>query len=204
MAFVPVPNTAKITVRGTLGGQLIINTLHVQKAGTLLESDLTSIANITIGWIGAVHRNNISSLFRWDAINVLNLTSDSAPSYDAPISPAIVGVNTSGSVSNNVAYVISFRSLARGRSSRGRWYSAGTPLNQVASTITVSAAYSSAMGASFTQWFNNLRVADYTPVVVSTFTDGAQRSEGVTFPIVAIIADLNLDSQRRRLEGRGL
>jgi hypothetical protein len=43
-----------------------------------------------------------------------------------------------------------------------------------------------------------------TWVVVSRFSGGVERVTGVTTPVVqAAYHDLNLDSQRRRLTGRG-
>lgn len=204
MAFVPVENTAKISLIGFLSGESFVNTLHVKKAGVLLTTDLSNITAIMAGWVSAVYRDNIATAMVWTRINVLDLSSDTAPSLDTPISPTIAGANTSGSNANNVALVISLRSLARGRSSRGRWYAGGIPRDQLASSVAVVSGYATGMGADFSTLLNNLRVADYTPVVVSTYTNGAQRTEGVTFPITGIIVDTALDSQRRRLALRGV
>lgn len=204
MAFVPVEDTAKISLVGFLSGESFVNTLHVKKAGALLTTDLSNITAIMAGWVSAVYRDNISTAMTWTRINVLDLSSETAPSLDTPISPTISGANVSGSQANNVALVISLRSLARGRSSRGRWYAGGIPRDQSTSSVAVSTAYTSAMGADFSTLLNNLRVADYTPVVVSTYTNGAQRTEGVTFPITGIIIDTAMDSQRRRLALRGV
>lgn len=204
LAFVPVQDTAKISVVGFLSGETVVNTLHVKKAGTLLTTDLQAITTIVAGWLGAVYRNRISQSMVWTRINVLDLSSSTAPSLDTPISPTISGANTSGSQPNNVALVISLRSLARGRSSRGRWFVAGIPRDQSASSVAVQLAYASQMGADFSTLMNNLRVSDYTPVVVSTFSEGVQRSEGVTFPITGVIVDTAMDSQRRRLALRGV
>lgn len=203
MAFVPTPNTAIFELRYSLWGQQIENTLSFEEA---------------LPWTGATLDQQCLALHDWCVAELLpvlaaDLTlrevygtsqeSDSAPtgSYVPAVPPA--GGQIQVAEPGNVAAGVTFRTNLRGRSFRGRNYVAGIPSNQrVGNQVTASlstdlvTAYqllTDAYGGVLGTW-----------VVLSRFANGAPRATGVTTPVTtALMVDLNIDSQRRRLTGRG-
>jgi hypothetical protein len=109
----------------------------------------------------------------------------------------------------NVSLAVSFRTAGRGRSSRGRNYFVGFVDDQVTGNVVnnsdavdIRNAYAALIAAAAT--------ANVSWVVVSRFSgvdaDGKPipRAAGVTSLINAVsLVDNDVDSQRRRLNGRG-
>jgi len=110
---------------------------------------------------------------------------------------------------NNVAVTVSFRTGLSGRFARGRNYVSGLSEDAVVLN-TVDSAVLADIQAGYEALQDVASDNTSTWVVVSRFSgvdgDGVPipRVEGVTTPITAvIIVDSIIDSQRRRLPGRG-
>jgi hypothetical protein len=210
MPFVPVANTALVEMRYTVDLQEEENTLYFEKATALVEDDLTNLGEAIITW----WEDNYSPLV-WTGVLfreavVTDLTSASASQVTSiPPSP-LAGSIALPPLPNNNSLTVSFRTALRGRSFRGRNYIVGIVQDQLAGANILS-------DATVTAWqdgYNALKAmaADLGLqwVVVSRFSgvdgDGKPipRVAGVTTPVTtAIVVDNVVDSQRRRLPGRG-
>jgi len=114
------------------------------------------------------------------------------------------GTNGGSAMPNNVAACISLKSTSRGRSARGRSYICGIPNEALIAPSEINTTYQAALEAAWSDALSAGADDGWTPVVASRFTGGVARTTGVTFPIVTIaMFDNVLDSQRRRLPGRG-
>lgn len=204
MAFVPVPNTAMCEVRGTLFGQQIENTLYFEFSTPPSQADLDTLADaVGLWWRTTVMTTNLSQDYTYRETFVTDLTTATSPT-----AVSIVGAGTAGSIANpsmpgNVAIVVSIRTAGRGRSSRGRNFISGLP-----QTYCVANAYDGTEAGQLTTAYDTLITTPPTGwewVVVSRFTAGAPRVTGQTIPVTSAgVVDLYLDSQRRRLTGRGM
>lgn len=103
----------------------------------------------------------------------------------------------------NVTWAIKFLTGHVGRAFRGRNFVPALPEGHVASNA-VDPTWAAATVADYQAMLAAVAAAGFTPVVVSRRLDGAERAAGVTTPISLVtFTDLNTDSQRRRLNGRG-
>lgn len=120
-------------------------------------------------------------------------------------------VNTNGTSGNpafpapNATYAIKFATGLSGRSNRGRMYFPCLQNTGVASGLLIS-TYAAQLVAAVAAFFQGIFVATGDiHVVVSYQTDCEWRTGGNPVPVTAYTAvDLAVDSQRRRLPGRGI
>lgn len=201
--FIPVANVLQANVRFSLDGQQIENVLNfAYPAGDFSDSADVVWGILDINWWDAL-RETLST----DIVNVetymVDLTSASGPTatYIAFSNPA--GEVPVGAIPNNSALCVTHRTLARGRSFRGRSYISALP-----ESIVTGSRVAGGNALVVSDAFNAMRVAASaagTPfVIVSRYSGGLPRVAGVATPVsVSLVIDNVLDSQRRRLPGRG-
>jgi len=201
--FVPVPNTAMFELRYLLYGQRVENTLWFEEALPWSTSTLNEQCENLYNWaVGSVLTTLAADLTLQEVYGT-SMESDTAPtgSYVPAVPPA--GDIPSASEAGNVTWTVTFRTGQRGRSFRGRNYIAGIPGNNRAGNQVVS-SFATNIVAAYTELAEATVDLLGTFVVVSRRSGGAPRVTGVTTPVTQVaFHDLNLDSQRRRLTGRG-
>lgn len=204
MAYVPVSGVWEAQMRMTLHDQLIENTLYFQKTG-LGAADPVPLANALLVWWNASYAAPLSSELSLREIYLTDLTRQDAATYtQAAPTPHPVGGDLDVAVPTNCALCVSFRSAARGRSARGRNYVPGLGEASV-NQSRVSQTKVDAVKAAYQGLFTALGGLPWTWVIVSRFTAGAPRPAGVVYPVTSVtIVDNVIDSQRRRLPGRGV
>jgi len=205
MAFIPIPDTVLCQLVGRIDGQQTINDLYFTNTtpGVTL-AEVTDLAEAVSSWYVSSMLTLLSSAFSLERIHARDLTSQASFSVDVNSGPA-PGSSGGAFVPNNVAPCISFRTAFAGRSGRGRNYIPGVPQPVVdGNTLTpgfiadATAAYGSLLPGE------GLVPAGWVWVVASRYTLGAPRPAGITYPVQSVIFTDNIvDSQRRRLPGRG-
>jgi hypothetical protein len=137
------------------------------------------------------------------AVKVTDLSSVSGFSLTLTGSLPIAGGNASPALPNNTALVITKRTLQRGRSFRGRIFHPGLTENQVTAN-QVAGATVSALVAAYEN-FKGFTLTDGEAVlcVLSRYSGGNARVTGLMTPVENFTSDGFIDSQRRRLPGRG-
>lgn len=118
---------------------------------------------------------------------------------------ARIGTQASAALPNNVAACISLKTDYRGRSFRGRIYHVGlTEIDVTGDQIL--AAKVTALETAYTA-LKSITVPTvgtiYTLGVLSYYANKAIRGVPVYTPVTAVLCDTWVDSQRRRLTGRG-
>jgi len=106
---------------------------------------------------------------------------------------------------NNVAPAISLGTGLGGRSSHGRNYIVGTP-NTMVNINTIDPAFIGAFTNAYAQLLpgGGNDPTPYVFSVVSYFSGGVQRGTPFSWPVRSVgFTDNIVDSQRRRLPGRG-
>ena len=203
MAFIPAPNTAMVEILYTQDNQMLENTLYFEGVAPWTELTLTQLATAINGWWVDEMQALTSNTVTLRGTKATSLESETAPSVEVPPAVTTTGSSAEQPLPNNVTIAIKFGSASRGRSGRGRNYIVGLTENVVAGNqldAAVADLYLAAYGA-----LSDITVPnDAQQVIVSRFTDNAPRVTALTSPVTSrTFADLIVDSQRRRLPGRG-
>lgn len=203
MPFQAVPNVLQTDVVMTYGGQTCINTFYTFNAGGW-ESlpDVETVTDQTASWVVATWRVNFSSSLIFERVESrdIGLAEGLYYSVDLPFTP---GSNANPGSPSNVSLAIKRVSHLTGRRNRGRIYLVGIPETETTQTA-VNDAYA-ANCADDLNILNGLIVtAGFIPVIVSRVGEGGLGNPGTSIPIASWqVGDVFIDSQRRRLAGRG-
>jgi len=203
MAFQEVINTVQIEVRMELHGEPYENTFFYQRATEPTQAELQALVNdlgdyVVSDWLQLVGDEMVGNsvygrgLTYAEDIQAISL----APS-------GVAGAYTSATEAGSVCIAIKRTAGLTGRSTRGRIYFGGIPeVKQSGNTLDPTYGLDV---VEMIEGFDAVAIAlSWTPVIVSRFNAGIVRPSGVTYPIVTWQLDnFDIDSQRRRLAGRG-
>jgi hypothetical protein len=201
--FVPAADTVKVDIQSRLFGQVCDNTLWFRfRAG---EPDIPAMIALNTAindfWI-ATMLPEVSQDVKFIGSVVTGQWSLVAPAVAEPRFGEAGGI-VDDSEPGNVTMTVTFLTAGRGRSSVGRNYVIGIPVG-VRSGNQVSGAFNDNLVIAYQAILASAFDADWEWSVVSHISGGVDR---VTALVQAVIgarsADVNLDSQRRRLTGRG-
>lgn len=209
MPFVPVANTALVEVRFSEHLQQIENTLWFEFPTDPGSVDLEALAEAVFDWWVAELQSIVSSDVELREVTATSMTSATSPvGAFVPPTPTF-GTSTSNGEPGNVTMSVSFRTALRGRSFRGRNYAIGLTEDQVDGNSFVT-GLTPLWQAAYTALIPAAVGAGWLWVVASRFSgvDGSgnpiPRAAGVTTPVTSVVVvDDHVDSQRRRLTGRG-
>lgn len=203
MAYQAVPDVAQIKLESTLEGQQIINDMYFEiSGGGINPTNLTDLLNAVNTWFGAEVLPLLSEDLTYLKATAIDLTTQTGP--EVLITGNVPGGTASPSLPNNVSACVSFRTDQRGRGARGRNFLAGIPDSKVTLNDLDGTWVGQVIDAYFLVVGPGTLVAGWQWVIVSRFLAGVQRANGLPIPVTNVIfTDLIVDSQRRRLPGRG-
>ena len=207
MAYQPVAATALVELVYQVGTTIQENTLYFRHAATSWTPvELTTLGNEMAAWWEA----SIAPLASIDVslvrVDVTDLSEQFGSKVVIPLDPAVTGEASTDRLPSNVSMAVTFTTGKRGRAFRGRNFVVGLVEGQVNDDQVNGSAVSLYLAA-----YNALLVGgssqptDATWVVVSRVVNQVvQMPTALTNPVLAaVVADDIVDSQRRRLPGRG-
>jgi len=204
MPFVPNPGVVQVNIRGTKDTQLVENVLHFGVFHTPVAEDLTLICNgvrdaVISDWLPALPSD---VTMREVYAKSLELPND--VQFTSIFPAGSVGTMAGVPLPNNVSICVSLRSGATGRSARGRLFWLGLSQDQVVENQITTAASNDILVA-VNAVYNVALLNSYRWIITSYVTNKAPRPGGpVQFIVNGILfTNLVIDSQRRRLPGRG-
>jgi hypothetical protein len=202
--FVPFPLVAQLALIGHVASQEVVSVHHFLFGTTIGTSDLSDLNDSF--W--TAFQDNVlpllSHLLVFDQMHSISLASNTAPSADKFVSSANEGGVNENPLSNNVALVISYHTALRGRSYRGRTYQGGIPITGAFSSTEVTSTFRNNLLAGYVAMFGDIfSDIGVRHVIASRIQGGSPLTTGIATNVNAYSADLALDSQRDRLEGRG-
>jgi hypothetical protein len=200
MAQVYIPGWLYGVLRMSSQGNTFENTFSMKTTAGLHPSGST-LAALALDWWATVGpflkaATSTSLVFQSVTIRDLNDNTGEEGVYTIP-------VNTTGDINSdpvpyNAASVISWRSATVGRRGRGRWYMTGIPESHVSGNV-IDATLQTLITAVATA------ISAYAgTVAVPTDAVVASRVATILHPIVEHVVDTLVDSQRRRLQQRGI
>jgi hypothetical protein len=204
--FIPAPNCASVELFYSFNAIIAENVFHVSKGSPFSGSDLVALRGVVNAWDSVTWAGSRSANVTIFRIRSKALDTNSSPVDDYYLPTPRAGTIGSATVPGNVTYAIKLATGLAGRSYRGRWYMVGLA---GASLSTNPNQITPASSAALVTWLNtlmtNLASAGYTLGVLSYATGGAWRTTAHFQAATGFVAvDYNLDSQRRRLTGRGI
>jgi len=204
MAFIPVENTAQVRMQFLYDGQHVENVYHVKSTGAWDVAGLQDLGDAFIDWWDTNLKAFMPTTGSLQQVVLRDLTTESGLAVERTTGLPLVGTNGSPQLPNNVTVAVKWSTGLAGRSFRGRTYHIGMPENSTVGN-TVSAGPLDDLLAAYDALIGIPPAVDaaYTLVVVSLFHNNAPRVAGVATDILDSSIDPTIDSQRRRLPGRG-
>lgn len=203
MAFIPCPNCVEVSMNFTRFGQEIVSVFHVDNGGPVAAVDVFNIVNVFYAWWNLDLGPNTVASVVLNYIKGTDLTTSSGPVYIGPPPLTGPGGSPGTDLPNDVTLAVAEKTASRGRSYRGRWYFPGLIEAHLLDSNHVSAVALTEFITLLSQLSALLSAASKVLVVLSRFHNGSARVTGVMTPVTTFGGDNILDSQRRRLPGRG-
>lgn len=205
MAFIPTPNCVQAELIYLWAGQVCENVLHYVKASPWTTDNMQELAEGLKNTWNSYIVSRCSDTLALTQIRITDLSSQDGPVINYSTGLPIQGSQTPDSLPNNCALVVTKRTLKRGRSYRGRIFHPGLTENFVTGNEVISGT-----AAAIRDAWENFLLIDMTVavdealmVVLSLINDGAPREEGEATLVNNLTTEGIIDSQRRRLPGRG-
>lgn len=203
MPFIPVADVAQAELIYSWSGQVVETVLHYQIPAGWNQVEMEELAADLVTWWDTHMQPVMPTTLQLNMIRVTDLSAVDAEFVNWSTGLPLVGTNASPSLPNNCALTITKRTPQRGRSFRGRIYHPGLVEAAVVDN-TVTAAQVSLISSVYAlaKTFP-IQTETAQMVVVSRFTNGNPRAAGIWTPVTTFTSDGLVDSQRRRLPGRG-
>lgn len=202
MAFIPAPNAIRICLQMEWASQTVEICIGILKSTAVSAADLATVAGDMEAWRQAELRPLTSIDVEFKQWYALSLSTSTSPSLIVPIVAANFGVAGSPTVSNNTTLVTTFQTDLRGRSYRGRVYTVGIPTADVVSSVEADPGYSLDLNNAYAA-INSYLTSGFVHCVISYQNNNVMRTTAARTPVTGYRTESRLDSQRRRLEGRG-
>jgi hypothetical protein len=201
--FIPTADTVKIDASARLFGQVLDNTMwFLSTFGPPTVDDLRALGTAFNDFWEANIVNWLSHDYQYLGCVVTDQSSETAAAINAPVT-GVFGTIAEASMPGGSCLAVKFSTAGRGRSSRGRNYISGIPKVQVFDNA-VDGDFATNITVGYNQYFAAGFHSNWTWVVVSHQTGGLPRAAGLPQEVLnASVSDLFIDSQRRRLTGRG-
>jgi hypothetical protein len=203
MAFVPTPNTVRVIFQFAYGESIVEVTIAITKATAWTGADFDDLMPELQTWWDTELKPYMTGAIALTNIKATDISSETGTVRELPIVPPIAGTGDAATLPANAAYVTTFNTPLRGRSYRGRAYLPGIPQNKRVGAQDVDPTWAANVIAAFS-YINSYLEVGWFHAVVSLFHDLFPRVTGVATPITSYAGDFHIDSQRRRLAGRGI
>lgn len=212
MPFNAIPDVVKCTIRHSFRGQDALNTMYFfKRTGAPTVIDVAALAGaLATQWVAAV-MPLLSSDLVFQSVLARDLTAENGTEALSGSVPSTAG-GAGDAMPNNVSACVSLRTPFAGRHYRGRLYLAGIPREAVVEN-TLDPAFRLDITSAFGDMIGDDNVqAGYTWSVVAQSQANPGTPPPATIPIpggivtpitLATFVDGIVDSQRRRLPGRG-
>lgn len=204
MAFIPTAGAVRVDIEFVLAQQQVHNIIWCSRDAAWTQAEREGLADAIKTWWDTGAKVAFSSQIALTRITVVNQDTANAPSSTLVVSPPIAGGGGAVSAPNNAACVATLRTDLRGRNYRGRMYFGGIPTGSITDSITLLLAFTTSLITQLGNLKTAIEALGAIWVVVSKFVNKLPRASGLKTPVSAITVDQYIDSQRRRLGGRGV
>ena len=203
MAFQAVPDCAKIAIVHARAGEQMVNILHATRAGQWGLTELDALSAAVLNQWAAGLMPYLSQSVQLLRVDARGLRAQADVTTTAIPTTGVFGGYQASALPGNVAFCLTLSTGLTGRSNRGRIYIGGLHEAAIAGD-SILQSFADTFRNELGLVLNEIRNTGWTPVVVSRRLNNAPRATPATIEITGVrYADRILDSQRRRLRGRG-
>lgn len=204
MAFVPCTNVVQVNLVHKLHGQYCENTLYFYKTSAWTEVEMVDLMSAVISSWASNVMPQFSQDLTFTLVKARDLTTQTSLSMEQQVTPVVPGGVQVGAVPSNVAFSAKKVTGFAGRSARGRIYLAGLAESQIIGN-EINALLQAAILTALENFIGDIltNITDVIHVHISRFFNGQPREVGLMYPVENWTSDIYVDSQRRRLTGRG-
>jgi hypothetical protein len=204
--FIPVPNVASVELIYSVNGITAENVFHVQKGSPYTLAQLQALRTTVNGWDAASWAGSRCGGALLTRIRTKALDTSASPTEDYTLPVARGGTVGGPLLPSNATFAMKLVTGLAGRSFRGRLYVVGIGSVFLGATANqVSLGTATTFLTLLTNLITVLAAAGHTLGVVSYRSGGVYRPTGLFTPAIGwTYVDLNMDSMRRRLTGRGI
>lgn len=195
MAPVFFPTAYQVEMRGSYFGQLVENVFHCIGPDPFDPGPASGIAGAFQVFAGEL-LTDLSQDYTVNEIHVHNLAGVDSGEFTLGISPPQAGGEANPGLPGNVSFCISLRTALAGRSTRGRKYIVGLP----ETAVTGNTYDADHIAAHLVAFANLLDALSFVGAPLAVFS---KTIPALTTVVTAVAVDNVVDSQRRRLTGRG-
>lgn len=203
MAFIPVPYCQQVELLYSYSGQMCETVLHYHTPASATPAEQLTAAAAFVSWYNTNLKPLHHSIISLVGIKITDLSTDSAPVLDYSTGLPLAGAGGADALPNSIALVITKRTALRGRSYRGRIYHMGIGESNCASNQIVGAHVTALLAAYNAALTITVGGTTWKMGVLSRQHNNIVLLEGVITDVVSLSSDGFVDSQRRRLPGRG-
>ena len=202
VTFVPFSRTAQFAICFDSNGQKCQNVLHYQAENIWDVAGLIAHASVLTTLWSTYLQSGVNSATTLTRILARSLENQFAPSIEyLPYTP-MVGAYSGTPAPGNVTACVKLGSSQAGRSYRGRLYHVGMSATSFNGNQIVS-SYVTFLKDAYNEFRSSTELEDKVLVVASRYHNGEPRITGIVTPVVYVSVNGDVDSQRRRLAGRG-
>lgn len=192
------PNTLQVNVYGhDAANNLLLNVFHVKTADTPTEEDCSTVANSVVDWVDGEYNNCWAETTSSDRVVVSDVST--VDGFQAEQAVTVAGQLVGAPLPSDATLAVKKSTGRRGRANRGDWYVWAPTSSQIElldGNLFLD-SYRNTCVSKLNVLRDNLEALGYTVCVAS-------KSTGLTRVVKAFVAtDRKVDSQRRRLSGRG-
>jgi hypothetical protein len=181
----------------------LINTFHVARTAGWDLTSMNALAVAVKNWWDTIYKTGVPSNITLNEVQVRQYNPLDPLAFDFPVSPVIAGTRGGLTAAANDTVTMSERTGRAGRAFRGRMYVPGVSLNDISQTDTIGSALSVILYNSLANLiFGTLPAGDVLAIFHRPGLVPRVRDNTYT-PVLTALQENILDSQRRRLPGRG-
>lgn len=202
MPFQPAENTIQVWSNYRQYGQELQSQWNLNHPTTIDETALTDAAQMVADWLTNSWRPVASATATVVSIMATDISVEGGAQVTLTPVGGIIGAKSSPGLPSGTTVTASWRTGRSGRSYRGRTYHVGLTEEDVTDNALTTPARN-ALQAAYGQLIIDASTNDTPLVVLSRVNGGVTRPFAIGTPVLSCLVDQYVDSQRRRLTGRG-
>lgn len=197
------PLVVKAALMFTRDTRNLVNTLHFTKSAGWNLASMTVLAQDLKNWWSTIYRASIPPAVALSQIQIRLLDPTNPLAVDLPVIPTIAGTRAGSPDAGNVSVTLSERTGLAGRAHRGRIYAPSLMETDVSDTDTLASVTVTSLANAIANLIFGFSTNSAFPVIFHRPGLIPKPLDNAFDLVTSYVLENIIDSQRRRLPGRG-